>query len=333
MLYYIIVSIVYFNSNCVIKTTSLILHDNTNMQDVKDEEETDPAATQLSSSVKQVRSDPAAKLLPTSMEEVGFDPAATQLSSSVKQVRSDPAAKLLPTSMEQLSLSPLEQREAQRIRDELSDSSLYSGVGIIYNDPFLLSSRDVERTLSELNFKYIDLDEHINRQVDLKTCLSIIAQSKDYPKTPSAAGSQPFVIAVFVTGRRDQSPGSLYTLRGGPVDIVDDIIKPFLPKSAPYLAHIPKLFFISSWFYHEDLDTQPPSFPDDDDANYCIACHLSGEVGDSWKWMYTTARGLRSSKTVQDVIEDSRSHLDKHNERLFTFSCLKEKLILRKKKM
>ena len=283
------------------ETTSLILHDHTNMQDVKDYEE--------------------------------MDPAATQLSSSVKQVRSDPAAKLLPTSMEQLSLFPLEQQVAQRIRDKLSDSSLYSGVGIVYNDPRLRSSAFVERTLPELDFKYIDLDEHINRQVDLKTCLSIIAQSKAYPKTPPAAGSQPFVIAVFVTGERGHSPGSLDTGWGGPVDIVDDIIKPFLPKSAPHLAHIPKLFFISSWSHHKDLDTQPPSFPDDDDANYCIACHLSGEVGDSWKWMYTTARGLRSSKTVQDVIEDSRSHLDKHNERLHTFSCLKEKLILGKKKM
>ena len=294
------VSIVYFNSNCVIKTTSLILLDHTNMQDVKDEE---------------------------------MDPVATHLSSSVKQVRSDPAAKLLPTSMEQLSLSQLEQREAQRIRDELSDASLYSGVAICYDDPFSRSSPFVERTLSELNFKYIDLDEHINRQVDLKTCLSIIAQSKAYPTIPSAAGSQPFVIAVFVTGERGQSPGSLYTVFGESVDIVDDIIKPFLPKSAPHLAHIPKLFFISSWSHHKDLDTQPPSFPDNDDANYCIAYHLTREVGDSWEWMHTIVRGLRWNMTVQDVIEESRSHLNKHNKRLYTFSCLKDKLILGKKKM
>ena len=303
----------YINSNCVMETTSLILHDNTNMQDVKYYEETDPATTQLSSSVKQVRS----------------DPADTQLSSSVKQVRSDPATKLLPTSMEQLSLSPSEQ-EVQRIIDELSNSSLYSGVGICYDD-HPKSLRDVEKTLPEINFKYIDLNEHVHR-VDLNTCLSTPAQSKAYPKTPSAAGSQPFVIAVFVTGEKDHSPGSLFTLRGS-VDIVDDIIKPFLPKSAPHLVHIPKLFFISSWFLRKDLDTQPPSFPDDDDANYCIAYHLAREVGAVSKWMDTIADGLSSNMTVQDVIEDSRSHIDKHKECLHYFSCLKDKLILGKKKM
>ena len=328
------------------ETTSLILHDHTNMQDVKDDEETDPAATQLSSSVKQVRSDPAATQLSTSVKQVRSDPAATQLSSSVKQVRSDPAAtqlsslvkqvrsdlaaKLLPTSMKQLSLSQLKQREAQWVSYELSDSSLYSGLGFVYNELFTRSSWDVDRTLSELNFKYIDLDKHI-RRVDLKTCLSTIAQSIAYPKTPSAAGSQPFVIAVFVTGWRGQFPGSLQTLRGS-VDIVDDIIKPFLPKSAPHLAHIPKLFFINSWVDHKDLDTQPPSFPDDKDANYCIAYHLGRETitVDVQEWMRTIARGLRSNMTVQDVIEDSRSYLDKHNERLYTFSCLKDKLILGK---
>ena len=245
----------------------------------------------------------------TNMQDVKddeTDPAATQLSSSVKQVRSDPAAKQLPTSTKQLSLSP-------------------SGVGICYDD-HLLSLPDVERTLSELNFKYIDLDKHIHHhQVDLKTCLSIIAQSKAYPTILSAAGSQPFVIAVFVTGVRGHSPGSLDTLRGS-VDIVDDIIKPFLPKSAPHLAHIPKLFFISCCSHHKDLDTQPPSFPDDKDANYCIAYHLAQRIADTWKWIYTITDCLRSNMTVQDVIEDSRS--DKHNERLYTFSCLKDKLVL-----
>ena len=278
------------------ETTSLILHDHTNMQDVKDEE---------------------------------ADPAATQLSSSVKQVTSDPAAKLLPTSMKQLSLSQLlEQREAQRISYELSDSSLYSGVGIICNGQL---SWVVERTPSELNFKYIYLDKHIHR-VGLKTCLSTIAQSKSYPKTPLVAGSQPFVIAVFVTGWRSHSPGSLYTRHGGSVDIVDDIIKPFLPKSAPHLAHISKLFFISSCSYHKDLDTQPPSFPDDDDANYCIAYHLAQWSSDQQIWMDFILDCLRSGKTVQDVIEDSRSHLEKHEECLYYFSCLKDKLILGKKK-
>ena len=283
------------------ETTSLILHDHTNMQDVKDDEETIPAATQLS--------------------------------SSVKQVTSDPAAKLLLRSMEQLSLSPSEQREAQRIVDELSDSSLYSGVGVVYGD-LLLGLPYKKTTLSELNFKYIDLHQPIHRhQVDLKPCLSTIAQSKAYPTIPSAAGSQPFVIAVFVTGERGHSPGSLYTQRGESVDIVVDIIKPFMPKSAPHLAHIPKLFFISSWVDHKDLDTKPPPFPDDYDADYCIAYHLAPDKAGSWEWMYTITRNLHSSKTVQDVIEDSRSHLEKHNECLHTLYCLKDKLVLGKKKM
>ena len=283
------------------ETTSLILHDHTNTQDVKDDEETDPAATQLS--------------------------------SSVKQVRSDPAAKGLPPSMKQLSLHPSEQREVQKICNELLNSSLYSGVGIVYDQlyPWIIESSLVERTFSELNFKYIDLGQHIHHhQVDLKTCLSTIAQSNAYPTIPLGAGSQPFVIAVFVTGVRGKFPGSLYSQRGESMDIVVDIIKPFLPKLAPHLAHISKLFFVSSTFHHEDLDTQPPSFPDEDDANYCIAYHLSQWRSDQRIWMRSMADGLCSGRIVQDVIEETRSHLDKDNEQLYTFSCLKDKLVLGK---
>ena len=267
------------------------------MQDVLDEE-TDPAATQLSSS----------------MEEVGFDSAST-----VTQ---------LTLSMEQLSLTPTGLREAQRFKRKFSDSSSHSGVGIVFDN--YKGEWDVKNTLKELNFKCIFVDRRIS-QVKLKTSLSNFAKSIAYAlaKTQSVAGSQPFVIAVFVAGRRSDHESSCFlNTRRGPVDIVDDIIKPFLPKSSPHLAHIPKLFFISSRVGHKDLDTQPPSFPDDDDANYCIAYHLTRAVDDLWKWRHTIELGLHPGKTVQDVIEDSRSHLDKDNERLYTFSCLKGKLIL-----
>ena len=220
--------------------------------------------------------------------------------------------------------------------EQLSNSSLYSGVGIVYRSDFrhrtMLITYRLERTLSVLNFKHIVLNNEffLIHNVDLKTSLSTIAQCKAYSEPQAAAGSQPFVIAVFVAEREGKFPGSLDS-RHGPVDIVDDIIKPFLPKSAPHLAHIPKLFFISSWVDHKGLDTQPPSFPDDDDGNYCIAYHLaqSGRA-DQEIWMDTIANGLLSGKTVQYVIENSQLLLHKNNERLCYFSSLKDKLILMK---
>ena len=86
------------------ETTSLILHDYANMQDIKDDEETDPVATQLSSPIEQLR------------------------------------------------LFPLK-RELQRIRDELFDVSLYSGVELIYR----LREREESR-LTERNFKFNHCD-------------------------------------------------------------------------------------------------------------------------------------------------------------------------------
>ena len=237
------------------------------------------------------------------------------------------------------SLSSFMYRPYLSLVEQLSDSSLYSGVGIVYRSDFrhrtMLITDILERTLLVLNFKHIVLSQDYNmdpfqRNVDLKTSLSIIAQCKAYSEPQAAAGSQPFVIAVFVRGGMSHSPGYLDTGHG-PVDIVDDIIKPFLPKSAPHLAHIPKLFFINSWVDHKDLDTQPPSFPDDDDGNYCIAYHLaqSGRA-DQEIWMDTIANGLLSGKTVQYVIESSQLLLHKNNERLCYFSSLKDKLVLMK---
>ena len=270
------------------ETNSLILHDYAKMQEIKDDEETDPVATQLSLSIEQLR----------------FSSSEQQ---EVQRIR----------------------EEVQRIREELFDSSLYSGVGFTH-DFHRLCGR-VELTLKALNFKCIHCDSYEVSQCNLKTILATIAQSKAYPKTPEAAGSQPFVIALFLSGVTvpDRSPSSFHTPRGS-LDIVDDIIKPFLPKSAPHLVHIPKLFFISnSLVYRKDLDNQPPSFPDDDDANYCIAYHLSVAPFDEQRWLKTITDALLSGETVQDVIENSRSSIDKNFERLYTFCCLKDKLVLR----
>ena len=68
------------------------------------------------------------------------------------------------------------------------------------------------------------------------------------------------------------SVDTLYTSYGL-VDVVDDIIQPFLiPQSAPHLQHIPKLFFITA---KGDPDALPPHFPNDPDGNYCVARHVT----------------------------------------------------------
>ena len=97
-----------------------------------------------------------------------------------------------------------------------------------------------------------------------------------YPKPPAdvkSSASPPFVISIFVSGRCHDtfSIHTLYT-RYGLVDVIDDIIRPFLPQSAPHLQHIPKLFFITA---EGDPDATPLHFPDDPDGNYCIAYHVN----------------------------------------------------------
>ena len=96
------------------------------------------------------------------------------------------------------------------------------------------------------------------------------------------------------------------------MDIIRDIIVPFLPKSAPHLAHTPKVFFVSSKVGSKDLDTQPPSFPDNDDANYCITYHVAKASAYQQEWIDSIADGLLSQteKTVQDVIESLRKKND-----------------------
>ena len=241
-----------------------------------------------------------------------------------------PAVSQLSTPMEQLLI---QEQYVQRIRDQLRASELYSGVGILY-DRFIPDTRKLERMLSQLDFNHIKLKLHLLdlEQHEVKTLFSIIAECKAYPESPPPAGSPPFVIAVFVSGVRGHSPSSLqYPHASTDVMIIDDIIEPFLPKSAPHLTHIPKLFFISSLFQGDlDLDTQPPLFPGDSDANYCIAYHLARSTDDSRMWIHFIADRLVSGESVQDVIEKSKSMFTEGYEHLHYFSCLKDKLVLRK---
>ena len=158
-----------------------------------------------------------------------------------------PAATQLSSSMEELTLSPAElEVEVQKIRDELQECALYSGVGVFY-DRFGVWENTVNKS-SVAEYKNISID--ILTQECHQTLFTTIPQSIASPKQPTAVESShspPFIIAVFVS-REIQS-----------VNNVDDIICPFLPRSAPHLQHIPKLFFITAV---GDPDATPPHFPD-----------------------------------------------------------------------
>ena len=229
-------------------------------------------------------------------------------------------------SVTQLILSPLEQHKIQRIRDELGDCALYSGVGVICNDaiPFYVWETMKSR-LSALDYKIITADflSHHRSTALFPT----IAQSIAYPKPPAAAessNSPPFVITVFVSGLAHGSTNILLTSHGV-VHIVNDIINPFLPQSAPHLQHIPKLFFIIAM---GGLHAPPPRFPDDPDGNYCVVYCASLKYKD--KWVDHIADHLfLPGATVQEVIDNSKSHLVE-GEELHYFASLKNKLVLRK---
>ena len=156
-----------------------------------------------------------------------------------------------------------------------------------------------------------------------------IAQSIAYPKPPAAAESSdspPFIVAVFVSGVVGGSANTLFTMHGS-LDIVDDIIKPFLPQSAPHLQHIPKLFFIST---EGDPHAPPPHFPDDPDGNYCVAYHVTNMPSDTNKWANHISDHLfLPGMTVQEVIESSRLQVY-YRDQLHHFTCLKNKLVLKK---
>ena len=168
-----------------------------------------------------------------------------------------------------------------------------------------------------------------------ETPFTTIAQSIAYPKPPTAAESSdspPFAITIFISGHCHDSYSihTLYTTYGL-VDIVDDIIQPFLPQSAPHLQHVPKLFFITA---EGDPDAPPPHFPDDPDGNYCVAYHVTNKLCHMVKWaLYITDHIFLSGITIQEVIEKSRSSLFKHMEQLHCSICLKNRLILKKKNL
>ena len=216
--------------------------------------------------------------------------------------------------MEQLA----SQHEGQRIRDELRDCTSYSGVGVICN-VFPDMWESMKHHLSVLNYKIIP-----NFHLHHTTLFTTIAQSIAYPKPPAAAESSdspPFVVAVFVSGVVGDSADTL--------NIVDDIIEPFLPQSAPHLQHIPKLFFVSA--LGDPLIQQPPHFPDDPDGNYCVAYHVTNICSDMNKWAdHISDHLFFPGMTVQEVIESSRLHQVYYREQLHHFTCLKNKLVLKK---
>ena len=238
---------------------------------------------------------------------------------------SERAVTPLSTSLEQLTLSLSEQHEVQRIRDELRDCTSCSGVGVVCDD--IDAWKSMEPCLSAMDYKIIT-DFHLHHHYTI--LFPTIAQSIAYPKPPAAAESSdspPFVVAVFVSGLAYGSANTLFTMHG-PLNIVDDIIKPFLPQSAPHLQHIPKLFFISA---EGDPHAPPPHFQDDPDGNYCVSYYIMIDVHLEDKWAdHITHHLFLPGVTVQEVIENSKSHLVTDENCLHYFTSLKSKLVLRK---
>ena len=244
-------------------------------------------------------------------------------------VTSEESASQLSSSVEQLKLtSP--QHKIQRVRDELRDCTLYPGIAVICDVDLFATWKSTKNRLSAVDYKIITTDFLLHHPHT--TLYSTIAQSTAYPKPPAAAESSDsplFVIAVFVSGyASDDSVGALCGIRISheSQDIVDDIIKPFLPRSAPHLQHIPKLFFISA---EGDPNAPSPHFPDDPDGNYCVAYHVSKYLIHMLTWQFDIVQHLfHPDMSVQAVIENSRSHINEDRECLHYFTCLKNNLVL-----
>ena len=226
--------------------------------------------------------------------------------------------------MEQLSLSSEQQHRVQEFRLGLSDCASYSGVGVIC-DKFD-TWKHVELHLSSLDYKIIS-----DFPVSITTSFNTIAQSVAYlkphasPTVAESSDSPPFIIAIFVLGAVSYQPHIIRT-NYGEVNIVDDIIQPFLPQSAPHLQHIPKLFFITA--QHSYYFPLPPQFPEDPDGNYCIAYHMAFSYSLTNKWAHHITNNLfLPGMTVQGAIESSRSHLNEDRERLHYFTSLKKNLV------
>ena len=238
----------------------------------------------------------------------------------LKDDEGEQAIKQLSSSMEQLRLSKEEDDDVRRIREKLSDCALYSGMGIVLFN-WGVSSWETE-ALSTLNFKHILVDPSHFSLAGIKMLFCAIAQFRGYPGPPTA-GSPPFVITFFVSGINYHRADSLL-LGDDQVDIVKDIIKPFLPQSAPHLVHIPKLFFISSYCRSKVLRTQPPLFPDDPDANYCIVYYMTAPPHYINKWWQHIIHNLTTGQSVQETIENIQSSLGHDYEHLHYFSSLKD---------
>ena len=159
------------------------------------------------------------------------------------------------------------------------------------------------------------------------TLFAIIAQSITYSKSPESSS-----ILVFVSGVWFSADHTIQTLHVYErLHIVDDIIKPFLPQSAPHLQHIPKLFIITACTL-EDPHAQPPNFPDDPDGNYCVAYHVASSFNCMHHWAeYITDYLFRPNTSVQETIENYKPTRERTVEHLHYFSSLKSKLVLTNK--
>ena len=212
----------------------------------------------------------------------------------------------------------------QRIRDELRDYALYSGVAVIGD--MVGEWKHIEPHLSSSGYKVSHLHDIVS--LSHPHHFTTIAQSITYPERPTSAESShssPFVIAVFVSGLAQSAHHTLY----GEVNVVNDIIQPFLPQSAPHLQHIPKLFFIIAW--DSPSPVLPPQLADDPDGNYCVAYFVTKSYIRVKVWIHHIIKNLfLPSTTVSEAVENSRFFIDKDEEYLYYFTCLKNKVVLKK---
>ena len=216
-----------------------------------------------------------------------------------------------------------EPMSVQRMKDELSDCTSCSGVGVIYDNVYDLWETMKGHLLSA-GYKIIPdfpLDKHP------ATIFKTIAESI-VPPAAAESSESPFVIAVFVSGL---ARSCALDSRHGSIDVYQDIIKPFLPPSAPHLQQIPKLFFIS--VDREQYNT-PVTFPGDPNGNYFVVYHETESLDQMLTWKTIVDDVFRLGMSAQELIENSRSYMHLHGyknkERLHYFTCLKNKSILKK---
>ena len=216
-----------------------------------------------------------------------------------------------------------EPTSVQRMKDELSDCTSCSGVGVIYDNVYDLWESTKGHLLSA-GYKIIpDFPLEVNPATIFKTIAESIA-----PPSATESSESPFVIAIFVSGL---ARSSALDSRHGSTDIYQEIIKPFLPPSAPHLLHIPKLFFIS---VDREQYHSPVTFPDDPNGNYFVVYHETESLDQMLAWKSIVDDVFRLGMSAQDLIESSRSYMNLHGyknkERLHHFACLKNKFVLKK---